>query len=264
MGKKSTVHLGNLVEQDIHDFMFCNNQIFSCEAEFQHSLALYLRCNGKGQYNNVYLEYFVPNSTLTGNIWGKDFNVDIVVEKGGQFVPIELKYRTKKINLTLSSFGQSIQGVSFLRNQSAIHIGTYDFWKDVRRLEILSNRFPNIVDGVAVILTNDNSYLMKRKPGSQSAQMSIEPGCHNRSRHWGAGSSNIASKSRLGFNLDNCYYVKWLPATFNNVDFNYCLINFKTSRNCHLSLSNSCSQSSCSQSENFSGSDFCEKNTDDS
>ena len=43
-------------------------------------------------------------------------------------------------------------------NQSAENEGRYDFWKDVKRIEILSKAFDNVIGGIAILVTNQENY----------------------------------------------------------------------------------------------------------
>lgn len=222
--KNEIKRLSRSVRDDIKFFLSHNTHIFSCEAEFQLLLARFLQ-NSPNNYDKVFVEYYVPKSELKPYEWDQDMNIDIVVKKDCKFVPVELKYKTKEVFKEYHCFNQELKDIEILRNQSAINIGTYDFWKDVRRLEILANNFQDIVDGFAVLLTNDGLYLEKRGANCHSVEMSTDPGMHDKSRHWGEGSTYINSKSRPSFDLDNWYDVKWKKCVINEEIFHYCIIN---------------------------------------
>ena len=63
---------------------------FVSEADFQHSFAIELRDKFKGKKDAVYLEYPVEQDK-------KHAYIDIVLVHGKDMYPIELKYKTKKI-----------------------------------------------------------------------------------------------------------------------------------------------------------------------
>ena len=113
--------------------------VFHSEADFQHALAW--RIHDAMPDCGVRLEYKpFPTERMYLDIWFS-----------GIGVAVELKYRTRKLNLERD-------GESFaLRNQSAQDLGRYDFLKDIQRLEQLST-LPHARAGFAVMLTNDSSY----------------------------------------------------------------------------------------------------------
>ncbi|MDR2892190.1 MAG: hypothetical protein LBV80_03770 [Deltaproteobacteria bacterium] len=97
---------------------------------------------------NVVLEY--PHEIIAG----KRSYIDIAIRRKKQYIPIELKYKTKQANVLLR------EGEPFkLKNHSACDIGRYDFLRDIWRLEQLlkeSHKFGPC--GYAVLLTNDRMY----------------------------------------------------------------------------------------------------------
>ena len=133
----------------------------------------------------VHLEYSLPID------WNKTFKdgydswetetpyIDIVLEKkalidGGspEFVAIELKYKLKEAALPKDTsflrFGEAPNSESnseivLVNHQGAQDEGRYDFWKDVKRVELLTEAFPNIIGGFSLFLTNDPSYLEDNK-----------------------------------------------------------------------------------------------------
>lgn len=50
-----------------------------------------------------------------------------MIEKDNFFYPIELKYKTRSIQLDLKRFGEDLKDSKFLKDQGAIPIGRYDF-----------------------------------------------------------------------------------------------------------------------------------------
>lgn len=131
----------------------------------ERDLQLYLsdRLKSSGHYDNVYLEYHLPkgvNSKFDEGYadWETECpSIDIVLEIGDRFIAIELKNKLKSFSTNLSRLGESAN-VQILKNQSAQNIGRYQFWKDVKRLELLKQSYKNVLGGVALFLTNDNNY----------------------------------------------------------------------------------------------------------
>jgi hypothetical protein len=81
---------------------------------------------------------------------GKPFHVDIWVERNGEVLAIELKYKTKALQT-------SERGEEFvLQNHSAQDIARYDFIKDVWRVETIVANYTH-ASGYAILLTNDPS-----------------------------------------------------------------------------------------------------------
>lgn len=107
--------------------------------------------------------------------WKNESNVriDIVLELEGEFYAIELKYKTALDTIDgLDRFGE--KGLNGVRpkNQGAQNYGAYEFWKDVKRLELLRLRFPSVVGAMAIFLTNDKSYKNPPRKGYMSTPLS--------------------------------------------------------------------------------------------
>lgn len=124
--------------------LLSEKRIYVSEADFQFAFAWKI----KELYPDatVRLEY-IP--------WLFDVNmhIDIVVFDQGRMIPIELKYKTKLINITIN--GDHL----YLKNHSAQDVGRYDFLSDIQRLERLieSNLYP-VDDAYAIMMTNDAGY----------------------------------------------------------------------------------------------------------
>ena len=109
------------------------------ERDLQMHLAVYLL--GTGHYDDVDVEYYVPFKELDNYLWKNELKLDILVRKESEYLPIELKYKTKKQSKQLQRFGEQLNdAVDVLKNQGAQDLGMYDFWKDIRRLELVRNR----------------------------------------------------------------------------------------------------------------------------
>lgn len=116
--------------------------VFHSEADFQHALAWELH-----QFDpaaSVRLEKRV--STL-----GSRVHLDLLFQSGSGELAIELKYKTRAIELNHA--GEKFN----LLNQSAQDIGRHDFIRDIRRLEDYGHEHSAAV-GYAVFLTNDWTY----------------------------------------------------------------------------------------------------------
>ena len=52
-----------------------------------------------------------------------------------------------------------VRGIKLVSNQAAENEGRYDFWKDVKRLELLTKHFKGfVIGGIAIFLTNQKNY----------------------------------------------------------------------------------------------------------
>ena len=215
----------NLLQQvhtDVVQFLSGENVLFSNESDLQLRLSCYLKLSG--HYDRVEVEYYVPFQELqrldpsltTANLpWDSDLYIDIVVEKDGQFVPIELKYPTKDIWGAFTRFGVAVTAkVPMLKNQGAQDIVRYNYWKDVRRIEALRQAYAaTIAGGLAVMVTNDPSYQKSPTSGSVGyGPFCIEDGRvvkqpQNCDMSWQNGVS--VAKDHPNFQIFGNYSIKW-------------------------------------------------------
>ena len=135
--------LQDLVQTDILLFLDNNNELLFNERDFQMHLATYLR--ESKHYDDVDVEYYVPQTELKDYVWQSELRIDIVVRKEEKYFLIELKYKTKKVEKEIARLGEFLKNkVVVMKNQGAQDLGMYDFWKDVRRIELVRNRFGNV------------------------------------------------------------------------------------------------------------------------
>ena len=215
--------LSCIVKKDIADFLKGHHlEILYNERDFQVHLAMYLKATG--HYDDVDLEYYVPNSLLNGykDLWDSELRLDLLVRKGQEYCPVELKYKTRKIEKPLKRFGEQIDNVVVVKNQGAQDIGMYDFWKDVKRVEMVKARFANVKSGLSVFLTNDKYYMGQPGENSNNREFSMCDGPKSKSKHWLRETS--ITQSRKGFDLNKEYYIVWESAQFAGYPFNYCIV----------------------------------------
>ena len=218
-------NLINEVESDIRNFLKQQTELLFNEFDFQMQLAIYLRMTQK--YDDVESEYFMPTkntSILDGYDWDSNMRIDIVVRRGDEYVPIELKYVTKKVVRDYMRFGVLVRGMEILKNHAAQDIRRYDFWKDVRRIELIKNIFPNVHNGLAVFLTNDSAYLKDPKTDSVCAPFSMSG-----TREIGGGrmdwqGSPATAKDHKPFLLDGLYRLAWDKTMIDNIEFIYTIL----------------------------------------
>ena len=210
-------NLTQIVEEDIGRFLQSVKCVFANERDLQMHLAIYLEKSGN--YDSVEVEYYVPKEELTeGYIWDTEMKVDIVVSKDGIYVPIELKYKTKAISESSPvRFGESLSGAQITKNQAAQNLAKYDFWKDVRRLEILKKRFNNIYGGICLFLTNDESYINQPRENAKCRNFSMCPDTHGKEMSW----EGDERQERPNFSLDKEYPIYWHETIISEVKFIY-------------------------------------------
>jgi len=126
-------------------------KLFHSEADFQLALAWEIH---KNPGVKVRLE---KHMTLPKD--EKNLYLDIWVKFNGKKYGIELKYKTKKIDIELDGESYSLKG------QAAQDFARYDYLKDVHRLEEFKEKkqIDKIDIGYAVFLTNDPIYWGKGK-----------------------------------------------------------------------------------------------------
>src|SRR5258707_5236584 len=116
--------------------------IFHSEADFQHALAWEI---------HSYFPAAAVRLEIHPGRTGRREYIDIWVNHGGMTYALELKYKTRKIDVVY-------EGEEFhLLNHGAQDIGRYDFVKDVTRLEKFVVNHPESF-GYALLLTNDVGY----------------------------------------------------------------------------------------------------------
>lgn len=215
--------LQDLVQADILSFLDNNNELLFNERDFQMHLATYLR--ESKHYDDVDVEYYVPQTELNGYVWQSELRIDIVVRKEKEYFLIELKYKTKKVEKEIARFGEVLKNkVVVMKNQGAQDLGMYDFWKDVRRIELVRNRFGNVKGGLAVFVTNDESYEKESKASSNHVNFSMSKGKHSIMKHW-LNPNSTCAKTHPNFEVEKEYEIQWNHTDIEDIKFNYCLIN---------------------------------------
>ena len=159
------------------------------------ALQMFVARTLEDEFNNeefkVHLEYSLPidwNMTFKNGYssWKTETPyIDIVLEKKGKdgslpmYIAIELKYKLEEVKLpngiSFLRFGQEHNpdlksGIVLVKDQGAQDEGRYDFWKDVKRIELLTEAFPdNVIGGFSLFLTNDQYYTQANKGCKYSA-----------------------------------------------------------------------------------------------
>lgn len=214
--------LVDLVRTDVCAFLESNEELLFNERDLQMQLATWLR-HSSHRYDDVDVEYYVPFQELDNYVWESELRLDIVVKRGDEYCPVELKYKTKKVERQISRFDELLgDKVVVMKNQGAQDLGMYDFWKDVRRVELVRHRFERVKGGLAVFVTNDNGYLKEGKPTSNHIQFSMAEGRHNRSRRW-LNPESVCAKKHPNFEVESEYQIEWHLCVIEGIKFYYCI-----------------------------------------
>lgn len=219
----SSGKLIDIVKADIDSYLKVpHHEILFNERDFQMHLATYLK--ETGNYDDVDLEYFVPTDMLDGykELCNSELRLDILVRKGAEYCPVELKYKTKLIKSSLKRFGVEVDNVVIVKNQGAQDLGMYGFWKDVKRVEMVRERFDSVKSGLSVFLTNDEFYKKPSRDTSNNREFCMCEGPIYSSKHW-QREAKITTVYK-GFDLSRNYYIKWNEADFGGHEFHYCIV----------------------------------------
>lgn len=215
----------DLVKDDVSAFLKGNQELLFNERDLQMHLALWLKAS-KNRYDDVDIEYYVPNSELQGygDLWDNELRIDIVVRKGSEYVPIELKYKTTGVNRQISRFGIKLsKDVLVVKKQGAQNLGMYGFWKDVKRIELLRQRFDNVHNGLAIFVTNDEMYVKGSRESSDNFPFNISEGKHSIHKYWQKNESKLA-KDNPRFDVETEYSIHWEANIINTEKFYHTIL----------------------------------------
>ena len=195
----------NLIEEALKSRI----EYFMSEQEVQIYIANYLYKTNK--FQDVFLEYYIPINEIKPYPWEKNkkIYIDIVVYANDKYYPIEIKYKTKTQVVPMKLFGGRIN--LSLGQQGAQNIGCYDFWKDIKRLEILEEKFPEVEKGIMLFVTNDETYLLRpRNKTVGYAQFALnEDKTVNSGEKLDWNGSLSISVNRPPIELKNNYILNW-------------------------------------------------------
>jgi hypothetical protein len=172
---------------------------FYSEADFQHAIAWEI--HERLPRASVQLERPVEVSRLY-----KLLHVDIWIEQDGDVPAIELKYKTRALQVLVENEQYT------LRSQSAQDLGRYDFIKDIERVEnIVADRAPHAT-GYAILLTNDPSYWTQPlNDNTVDVKFRLHEGSNlHGSLEWGPGASEGTKHGREKLlQLRGAYALRW-------------------------------------------------------
>jgi hypothetical protein len=197
----------NEIKSLLRNLLLQRNDVFLKEQDIQIYLAVQLI--NSNMFDNVYVEYRVPVNLIDGYIWANDYKVDIdiLLEKEGEFMPIEIKYKTLETRIHKNLFGE-INTTIVLPYDVAQNISSYSVWKDVKRNELIKSNFENVVDGISIFITNDSKYIIGPGINTQYYQFSLREGNNLDRIVW-----NNVTEEKLqklpNFDLEEPYIVRW-------------------------------------------------------
>lgn len=214
--------LADEIRRDIASFITSRRELMFNELDFQLRLALALLKSGR--YDDIDVEYSLPRSIIADYDWDSSLRIDLVASRAGEYCPVELKHPTRAVNRPITRFGRDFPGETVMKNQGAQDLVRYNFWKDVRRLELLRRIFPAVSGGVAVMLTNDSSYTRPPRPASKCAPFSMHPGhsVGGGTVDWFGTPAVIATHPP--FTLDGTYSLTWRQTAIDGIPYYYTIL----------------------------------------
>ena len=115
--------LVDIVRKDVCAFLESNDEWLFNERDLQIHLATWLR-NSANAYDDVEVEYYVPCQELNNYVWKSELRLDVVVKKDGEYCPVELKYKTRKVKRKITRFEEDLtDDVVVMKNQGAQDLG---------------------------------------------------------------------------------------------------------------------------------------------
>jgi len=201
----------------INSFLLVRMDAFLKEQDVQLYLAMKLV--ESGLFDNVFVEYRVPIKLINVYPWGNSHKVDIdiVLEKDGEFMPVEIKYKTKSTIIERSIFGTNTR--IELANQGAHTNSCYDIWKDVKRNELHASTFDNVNNGVLIFITNDEKYINGPNNNSSYYNFCFRNNSEVNEVTWGPNVTASTLVSRPNYELDTNYNINWVNMDINECEF---------------------------------------------
>lgn len=180
----------------VMDNLSLKRKLFHSEADFQFALSWEIQT----QYPdaNVRLEYCPKEAP--------SMHIDIIVEMNGLRYPIELKYKTLKVDANIN------EEKYHLKSHGAQDIGKYDCLLDIQRLEECSRIIPGYGCGYAVWMTNDPVYWTKpSRQGTMAEAFNIAENVQKSgTMEWAPHTGKGTMRGReTPISLDGTYSVHW-------------------------------------------------------
>lgn len=150
--------------EEIMDILKSRRKIYISEADFQLEMAMAIKEKYKEKVK-VRLE-FCPVK-LPG------MHIDLLVIMDKKWIPIELKYKTKKYESEIL-YQDGIKELFKLKEHGAINLNSYRYLKDIERIEKVKEKEPTLFqEGYTVFITNDLGYREKPREGCMYEMFSL-------------------------------------------------------------------------------------------
>lgn len=176
------------------------NPLFCSELEFQFYLAWKIKEIYQDDFH-ICIEYPLKNYE------GKNRNIDLLlIDKNGNYIPIELKYKTNKFEYNWNGFEYK------LKDQSANDLTKYGHIKDISRIEYFKSVEHNFLVGYVITITNQSRTWQKiSNPLQTDYEFSLAEGSRIRKglKKWQKCNSNYNEKHNPSVILANDYTVNW-------------------------------------------------------
>ena len=204
-----------------------SKKLYRNERQLQLDLAFEIKeyfCKNNILNWRVEMEYLSATVTLSTGKPKSNYTDIMLISDDGEFIPIELKYKTKTIVLP--------NGTAWLKTHGAQDFGRYDFLWDVKRIEELKAGKPIIdkdlkkyVAGFAIMVTNDPLYYAVPSRYITKIPAYIDFSIYDRlvkkagvCLSWKPTPAQAGWRS-LTITLDNTYTCNWFPLTGKSSGF---------------------------------------------
>lgn len=228
IGALTNAPLLQALARDVVEWLSLQTHFFTNERDLQVKLAMFLE--QKRWYDMVDTEYRVPLEEMQARgfdvpmrksesheylhfPWHNQISVDIMVEKDGRFALVELKYATRALAQQPPIFGlRMLTDAKILKNQAATNLTMYNYWKDVRRIEAISEAFGEKIEGgLALIVSNSHDLWQTPQQGALYAPFSTHEGCEFAAgmHNWPEGVAESVKEEHPDFLTRNSYLCRW-------------------------------------------------------
>lgn len=185
------------------------NPLFCSELEFQFYLAWKIK--------EIYRDNFeIRIEHPTAQCDGHNRNIDLLlIDRNGGYIPIELKYRTRKLELQQGKY------TFRLKNHAAEDVTKYGHLKDVSRIEDYKHTESNFQVGYAITITNQEKAwqrIIDCNKSDYNFSLEDKTRIFRGKKEWSENTSVKTQKSYPPFILENDYSINW---------FDYCNFDCK-------------------------------------
>lgn len=185
------------------EYLKNKRKIFISEADFQFEMAWAIKeLYPEAKVRLEYCPEFEPS-----------MHIDILVIIDSKWIPIELKYKTKKCFKTIDN------EAFILKEHSAKDVNCYLYLKDLQRIEHIKENAPFFEKGYGVFLTNERSYLKEpNKPNCVYKEFSLANGIVKSGIMQWSETASLGTKkgNERPIHLKGTYKIQW--NTYSELD----------------------------------------------